>query len=225
MYIVIAGAGVVGGTLARMLTQNRHDVVVVEQDREVCEQMSTRYDVLAIHGTATNIEVLDEAGMSKADVAVGALARDADNLAFTVLARNFQVPRIIARMRDPRYETAYKLAGVSRTIAVGDLFVSQLALEIEQPTLRQVAAFGRGKACIVVAVIPEGAAVDGKSVSEIGQSEAFPQDCVLAGIYREATEEFIIPRGKAQIRSGDQVFLAANTKTVGRAAAFLQQTR
>jgi len=225
MYIVIAGAGVVGGTLARTLTQNRHDVVVVEREREVCEQMSAQYDVLAIQGTATNIEVLEEAGMAKADVAVGALPRDADNLAFAILARNFEVPRIIARMRDPRYETAYKLAGVTRTIAVGDVFVSQLVLEIEHPTLRQVATFGRGKACIVVATIPEGGAVDGKSVSDVGQDKSFPQECVIAGIYREATEEFMIPRGKVELRAGDQVFLAAGMSSVRQGAEFLQRAK
>jgi trk system potassium uptake protein TrkA len=225
MYVVIGGAGMVGGTLARRLVRNRHDVVIVDSDRNVCEQMTKRVGVLAVHGTATDIEVLDEAGIEKAEVAIGALPRDADNLAFTILARNSDVPRIIARMRDPRYDTAYKMAGVTRTLDIGGLFVDQLVLEIEQPTLRQVATFGRGKATVVVATIPDGGRVDGQTVSEVAQNSKFPEECVIAGIYRVADEQFIIPRGGIELRAGDQVFLTAATENARKAAEFLQKTR
>lgn len=225
MYVVIAGAGMVGGTLARQLAEHRHDVVVVEKDQSVCEDITKRIGALAIHGTATDIDVLEEAGIRKAEVAIGALPLDADNLSFTILARNAGVSRIIARMRNPRYEDAYKVAGVTRTLNIGELFVKQLVLEIEHPTLRQVATFGRGKASIVVATIPDGAKVGGKTVSEVGQTRRFPQDCVIAGIYREAGEQFIFPRGGAEIRTGDQVFLAASTDRVREAANFLQETK
>jgi len=225
MYVVIAGGGMVGGSLARELVVNRHDVVVVEQERAVCERIASRIGALAINGIATEIEMLEQAGIEKADVAVGALPRDADNLAFALLAKNFQVPRIIARMRSQRYETAYKMAGVTRILNVGDLFVRQLVLEIEQPTLRQVASFGGGKASIVVARIPEGALVNGETVEQIVKHDEFPSECVVAGIFREEKEEFIFPRGGIEVRSGDQVFLTANIGDVQKAAGFLQRTK
>jgi len=225
MYVIIAGAGVVGGALARSLVANRHDVVVVDRDKAVCERVVTRIGALAIHGAATNIDLLEEAGMQKADVAVAALPSDGDNMAFALLARNFNVPRIMARMRNPRYETAYKLAGVTRTINIADLFVDQLVLEIEQPSLRQVASFGRGKGAIVVATIPEDAVVDGRTVQDVGTSKAFPDECIIAGIFRAAEEEFIIPRGPIVLHAGDHVFLAANAGNVRKAAKFLQRTK
>ena len=225
MYVVIAGGGVMGASLARQLVVNRHDVVVIEWEKTICEQIAARVGALAINGHATNIEVLEEAGVQKADVAVGALPRDGDNMAFALLARDFKVPRIMARMRNPRYEAAYELAGVTRTINLASVFTEQLVLEIEQPTLRQVASFGRGKGAVVVAAIPENAAVGGKTVQEIAGSKDFPDDCNIAGIFREATQEFIIPRGRIVVRAGDRVFLAANTASVRQAAKFLQRTR
>jgi len=225
MYIVIGGGGLTGGTLARRLVENRHDVVVVEQDKEACEKISARIGALAIHGNATSIETLEDAGIGKADVAVGAMPVDADNLAFALLARNAEVPRVVVRMRNPRYETAYQLAGVVRAVNVGDLFVRQLVLEIEQPTLRQVATFGKGKASIVVVAIPEGAAVHGETVKDIAQHTEFPNECVIAGIFREEGQEFIIPRGERTVLAGDQVFLAAETTNVGMAAKFLLRTK
>lgn len=225
MYVVIAGGGLIGATLARRLIENRHDVVVIEQDKSVCEQIAARSGALAIHGTATDILILEEAGLRKADVAVATLPYDAGNLAFALLAREFEVPRILARMRSPRYKTAYKLAGVTRAIAIGDLFVRDFLFEIEQPDLRQVATFGGGKGCIVVAVVPEGSVVHGKTVMEIGRHEEFPDQCLITGIFRQEDDEFIIPRGGIEVRSGDNVFLTADADNIRKAAAYLQKTR
>jgi len=225
MYIVIAGGGVIGRGLAARLVENRHDVVVIERERNVCEDLTARLGVLAIQGSATRIDLLEEAGIRKAEVAIAATPSDADNLAFALLARNFEVPRIIARMRDPRYEAAYKTAGVTKAVHVGDLFVRQLVLEIEHPTLRPVASFGRGEATIVVATLPENASAHGMTVREITEDRRFPTECVIAGVYRAESEEFIFPRGDVALHAGDQIFLAANTDEVTRAAAFLQKTK
>jgi len=225
MYIVIAGGGVFGQALATRLVDNRHDVVVIERDKSVCEFLSAKVGALAIHGTATNIDVLEDAGIERAEVAVGALPSDADNLAFTLLAKKFEVPRILVRMRDPRYDAAYRIAGGTMAVSVSELFVNQLTLEIEQPTLQQVATFGGGKAAIVVATIPEGAKVHGQTVQRIAQSRDFPEECVVAGIYRRDTKQFIFPRGAIQLLAGDQVFLAADISHITAAAQHLQRTK
>ncbi len=225
MYVVIAGGGVLGLSLARKLIENRHDVVVVERDQAACEAIAARIGALAIHGNATDIDMLEEAGMRKAEVAVAATPHDGDNLAFCMLAKNFGVPRLFARMLNPRYEGAYEVAGVERCVNVSQLWVGQLVLEIEQPTLRQVATFGRGKAAIVVATLPKNALVHGMSVKDVAQDDGFPQDCVIAGIFRPVTEDFFFPRGSIELLSGDQVFLAADTDTMRKAAAFLQRVK
>ena len=222
MYIVIAGAGAVGQSLARVLIRQKHDVVMVDLDRAVCESIAARTGALVRFGNATDIDVLEEAGLNKADVAVAVTPHDADNLAFAVLARHFGVPRIMARMRNEKYEAAYKTAGVTKIINIVDLFVNQLALEIEQPELRQVASLGGGKASVTIAVIPENSPAHGKTVADIAKDPKFPDACVIAGIFREETGEFIIPRGTREVRTGDKLFLAADTANISRAAAFLQ---
>ena len=224
MYVIIAGGGLLGQGLAAKLVEGRHDVVLIEKDRAVCERLSASMGALVIHGNATSIEILEEAGVKKADVAVGALRIDADNLAFSVLTRNFGVARVIARMRNPKYEGAYRFAGVSRVLNVGELLVPRLVLEIEQPALRHLVTFGEGEACIVVVTIPDGALVDGQTVGQITQDKDFPADCVIAGIYRQDPKDFVFPRGPAEIRSGDQVFLAAHSATVREASRFLMRT-
>ncbi|MGB2821111.1 MAG: TrkA family potassium uptake protein [Phycisphaerae bacterium] len=225
MYIVIAGAGLVGTGLAERLIESRHDVVVIDHDRNVCERVAAHLGAMALHGSATNIDILEQAGTSRADVAVGTTQADADNLAFALLAKSFGVPRVIARMRDPRYEAAYKEAGVTTTVHVSDVFVNQLMLDIEEPHLRQLATFGAGKAAIVVDTIPAGAAVSGRNVSEVAAAPEFPNECVITGIYRPETQKFIIPRGSAEVHAGDRVFLVAEHPNLRKASKFLHRKK
>jgi trk system potassium uptake protein TrkA len=225
MYVVIAGAGLVGSSLAGRLADAHHDVVVIDIDKLVCEQLASSIGALVVNGRATDIDVLEQAGMAKADVAVSTMRSDADNLAFALMAKSFDVPRVIARMRDPRYESAYKKAGVTATSHIVDVFVNQLMLEIDEPHLRQIAVFGAGRAAIVVDTIPSGAAVSGKTVSEIGGDRAFPSECVITGIYRREEAELVIPRGDAQVREGDRVFLVASRSNLKKASKFLHRKR
>jgi len=224
MYIVIAGAGLVGRGLAEQLAKAKHDVVVIERDREICERLTSHLGVMAVCGSATSVDILEQAGISKADVAIATMRVDADNLAFSLLAKGARVGRIIARTRDRRYQSAYEEAGVTATIHVAEVFVSQLLLEIEEPHIRQVATFGGGKASIVVDTIPDGAAVAGKTLSEIAASAKFPSECIVTGIYRPRTHEFVIPGGKAQVHAGDRVFLVAASPNLKKASKFLHKT-
>ena len=126
MYIVIAGGGMVGGGLARKLLENKHDVVLIDPDENVCNKLYAETGVVAVKGSATHIEVLKEAGAAKADVVVAATPHDADNLACAILAKSLDVPQVIVRMRDPNYENAYRVAGVNSIVRVTDLMVSQI---------------------------------------------------------------------------------------------------
>ena len=221
MYIVIAGGGMVGGGLVRRLLDNKHDVVLIEQHKDICDKMYAETGVVAINGSATSIEVLNAAGISKTDVLVAATGSDADNLACAILAKSFDVPRITVRMRDPAYKNAYKVAGVSSIVRVTDLMVSQMMMDIENPRVRRVTTIGGGKANIFVVIVPERAKVAGKSVENIVGSRHFPSQCVFIAVYNQQTEEFSIPRGKQVITEGDELFLISTAENIKKAVDFL----
>jgi trk system potassium uptake protein TrkA len=220
MYVVIAGVGTVGEGLAAKLVGNRHDVVVIDTNGERCDDLAARYGVVAVRGNATAMDVLQDADLKRADVAVALMRSDADNLAFTLLARHFEVPRIIVRMRDSRYKTAYEKAGATNTVNPADIFIENMLLDIEQPDFVRVATLGGGKASVVILKIPEGSKAAGKSIAEITREEEFPRDCVVAGIYRSNTNEFIIPRGDRKLEVGDSTFLVADARDIRKAASY-----
>ncbi len=221
MYIVITGGGMVGGGLVRMLLDNKHDVVLIEQNKETCDKLYAETGVVAINGSATSIEALNEAGISKADVLVAATGKDADNLACAILAKSFEVPQIIVRMRDPAYKNAYIVAGVHSIVRMTDLMVSQIMMDIENPQVRRITSIGGGKADIFLVIVPEHAKIAGKSVQDIVGSRHFPSQCVFIAVYNKKTEEFSIPRGQQVINEGDELFLISTVENIKKAVDLL----
>ena len=132
MNIVVAGGGMVGGEPVLRLVENKHDVVVIDEHKDVCDRLYANTGVVAVHGRAEQVNTLKEAEVHKADIVVTATGNDAHNLACAILAKSLGVNRIIARMRDPAYENAYKLAGADSILRVTDLMVSQMINERDE---------------------------------------------------------------------------------------------
>lgn len=221
MYIVITGGGMVGGGLVRMLLDNKHDVVLIEQNKDICDKLYAETGVVAINASATSIEALNEAGITKADVLVAATGQDADNLACAILAKSFEVPQIIVRMRDPAYKNAYIVAGVHSIVRMTDLMVGQIMMDIENPQVRRITSIGGGKADIFLVIVPEHAKIAGKSVQDIVGSRHFPSQCVFIAVYNKQTEEFLIPRGQQVINEGDELFLISTVDNIKKAVDLL----
>jgi len=221
MYVIVAGGGMVGGGLVRRLLDNKHDVVLIELQKDLCDKLYAETGVIAINGSATSIEALTEAGIRKADVVVAATGSDADNLACSILAKSFKVPTTIVRMRDPAYKNAYIVAGVTSIVRVTDLMVSQMMMDIENPEVRRITTIGGGKANVFVVNVPDGAKVAGQSVKDIVGSRRFPHQCTFIAVYNQRSEEFSIPRGDQIIHEGDELFLISAAENIKKAVDFL----
>ena len=219
MYIIIAGAGVLGRALTRKLVNN-HNVVIIDLDQEECERIYSRYGAVSVCGNATQIHVLKDAGIEKCDVAIAAMDRDTANLAFTLLSNNFGVDKILARMRNPEYKDAYQLAGATDIGEVTQLLVEDFITHIEEPDIQKVVSLGNGNAEISIITIPENSDCSGKTVSEIVNSEGFPDQCVIAGIYNQNNDKLVIPRGEKRIYQNNQLFLVGTRKNIEKAADF-----
>jgi trk system potassium uptake protein TrkA len=225
MYVIIAGAGLVGQQIARLLHRNDHDVVAIDTDQEVLEQLYAETGVLTVHGSATSHRVLIDAGAEKADVIVCLMARDADNIACAIIAQSLGVPKRLARLKDPSYEEAYKTSGITRIMRVVDLLINQLMVEIEQPEVKKVMSLGGGSADVYAIRIPPEAWCIDKPVSNIGSLPEFPRESLLMGVFRHDTEEFAIPRGSFVLQEGDTVFMIARPGDVKQMADILTRTR
>ena len=221
MYIVVAGLGLVGGELARRLVENKHDVVVIDTDGTACQRMYEQFGVVAINGDVARVDILEQAGIDKADVFVGATGNDAVNLTAAILARSFGVSEVVVRMRNSAYENAYRLAGVTSIMRVTDIMVNQMMMEIEKPKVRTLMRIGGGKAVIYSVNVPEGAHAAGQTVENIAQNPKFPSRCVVLAVYRRESGELIIPRGSQSIFERDELFLISPGEDINAVSDFL----
>jgi len=214
MFVIVAGAGTVGKKIAAQLMGNGHDVVVIDSDHDVCRTLYSETGVETVNGNATRLNVLSDARLDKADVLVCLMRNDADNIATAILARSRGVNRILARMRDTGYADAYKLSGVSTVLRVADLLINQVMTEIEQPKVKRIMSLAGGAAEMYAVVITDPSWAAGKTVTQLARHKNFPREAILAGIYRVASEAFVVPRGDTLLEAADTVYVVTPSRHI-----------
>lgn len=128
-------------------------------------------------------------------------------------------------MRDPEYEAAYRQAGATTIAGIVDLMVEDFVLDIEQPEVRKVYSLSGGKAEISILTIPEDSVVIGQTVAQVSQAEEFPAQVLIAGLFDQAEDRLLIPRGNTCIGSKAQVFLVGPAPRITKAADYLTATK
>lgn len=224
MHIIIAGGGVSGRMLAENLQERKHDVVVIEKDKDLCERIYAELGVVSVNGSALDIGTLKEAGIEKADIVVGTTYEDESNLTFAILAKSFNVPKIMVRMRRPEYERVFEVAGATSISNVTDLFIRHILMEIENPNVKIITSLERGKAELIMVKIPLNSAIAGTTINDMVKANDFPRDSVFAGIINETAETITIPRGNHVINEKDKVFIVCQRDSFGLISEILTKT-
>ena len=205
MQITIAGGGRIGRGLAKRLGETKHDMIIIDSDKAVCEEIYSEYGAVTIHGSATDLRTLQNSNVESSDVAVAAMRYDSLNLTFALLAKHLGVPNIHVRMADPNYEPIYKSVGVTNIGRVSDLLIEQFIVNIETPELRKVISLGDLEIGIVV--VPTASERDGNKIGDLKQEKRYPKEISITCLYHGSTEKFVVPHDDTIIRSGDRLFI------------------
>lgn len=216
---MIGGAGLVGKSLAKKLVPLKHDVVVIDADVKACEEIYAKYGAVTIHGNITDLGTLESAGIERCDVAVATMRNDSDNLSFALLAKYHQVPQIIVRMMDPRFENIYKAVGVTNIARGLEFVINQILINIETPELRGVITLGDIEMSIYN--IPEGSKCIGQTIKTISAQDGFPKEINIACIYDDSTHTFTIAKGDTELNVNDRLFLIGSKKNIMKAISFI----
>jgi trk system potassium uptake protein TrkA len=222
MYIVIAGGGISGTTLAKVLSHRKDDVVIIDRDRERCEQLYAETGMMTINGNAADIGTLKDAGIDRAEVAIGALYRDSDNLTFAILAHSFGVPRIMVKMRDPAYLEAFRQAGATTICNMNELFQNKVMMELENPNIQIVTQLEGINTQLVMIRFPQTGDPDGITIQELSTQGVFAKNCVFAGILNEKAEKIVMPRGADRVYPGDKLFLVMDNERIPEMSRYLE---
>ncbi|MFH1655159.1 MAG: NAD-binding protein [Candidatus Omnitrophota bacterium] len=201
MHIVIVGGGKVGYFLAKTLHQDKHKVVLIEEDKATCEDIAKELNkILVINGDGCDPKALENAGVARADVLAAVTGEDEDNFIICQLAKEkFKVSRTVARVNDPKNERVFSDLGVDVPINATSIIAKIVEEEVSFSDFVTLMSFKRGKLSIVRVDISEDSPVVNKRLQDI----KLPADSVLVSIIRK--NEVIIPKGNTVFLSGDDI--------------------
>jgi trk system potassium uptake protein TrkA len=202
MYLLIAGGGKVGANLARMLVrQGKHEVTLIEQRRNRFERLEEEFEHQVLLGDATEIYILERAGIARPpDVVAAVTGDDEDNLIISQLARErYGVPKVIARVNDPRNQAHFDLLGISPTVSATRGLMALIEHEVPEHDLVHLLELRRENLEIVEVQIDEGAPAAGQRVERL----ELPEGSRLISIMRNGRSEIAV--GSTELQPGDQV--------------------
>jgi len=218
MYIIIAGAGVVGFHIASLLAQENHKVAIVEQSEEAMENVRRQLDVGTVLGSAATPRVLKEAEIQHADLIIAVTDNDETNIITCFIAKQLGARITVARVRNPEYSGYFIGSATSpstprkvirpKTFGV-DLFINPV-VEATREIVNILSSFysapvhnfTNGLVQIREFRAERGAILD-KPLGNI----TFTKPCVVAAILR--AEGIFIPTADEVIKQGDHVYLVA----------------
>jgi trk system potassium uptake protein len=202
MYILVAGGGKVGANLARtLLKDGRHEVTLIEQRRDRFERLEHEFEHQVLLGDATEIYVLERAGVGRPPDVVAALTGDdEDNLIICQLAREkYGAQKVIARVNDPRNQAHFDLLGISPTVSATRGLMALIEHEVPEHDLVHLLELRRENLEIVEVQIEAGAPAAGKRVERLD----LPDGSRLISLTRNGRSEIAV--GATELQPGDQV--------------------
>jgi trk system potassium uptake protein len=212
MRVIVVGAGVVGFNAALMLSQERHDVVVVEQSPERLDQVRRKLDVMTVAGSGAHPDVLDEAGARQAGLVVAATDIDEVNMVTCFTAKQMGTARTVARLRKEEYlakssAVAYSALGIDHIVTPEIIAAEEIINVLSSGAALAVEDFGAGKIRMMEYKFGN-SPIAGVPLSAV----TFPKPCKIVAIVRP--NEAIIPHGSDSLHPGDHVYLVANREHI-----------
>jgi trk system potassium uptake protein len=202
MYILIAGGGKIGANLARVLLgDGKHEVTLIEQRCDRFERLEHEFEHQVLLGDATEIYVLERAGIARPPDIVAALTGDdEDNLIVSQLAKEkYGVPKVIARVNDPRNQAHFDLLGISPTVSATRGLMALIEHEVPEHDLVHLLELRKENLEIVEVQIDNGAPAAGKTVENLD----LPEGSRLISVMRNGRSEIAV--GSTELLPGDQV--------------------
>lgn len=205
LNIIIVGAGKVGIALTEQLSKEGHAITVIDISSAKIREITGLYDVMGITGNGASYTVLDEAGISDADLLIAVSGSDELNLLCCTVASRSSKCAVIARVRTPDYsrETSYlrdKL-GLAMIINPELEAAREAARMLYLPSAIDVNSFAHGQAELIKFKVPEGGKLDGITIAALGWDSDF--QVLIAAVERDG--EVYIPSGSFRLMKDDIV--------------------
>ena len=200
MYIIIVGAGKVGWNLARELLDKGHEVTLIENNRERYLSVEQELEHNIQYGDASELWVLERAGIQRADMAIAVTGDDEDNMLICQVAREkYMVDQIIARVNNPRNRQHFDLLEVKPSVSATDLILRLIEHEVPQYGLVHLLDLQEEGLEIIELQLSDGSEVTGQRVGDL----RMPDGTLLISVLRDGRG--FVPGPETVLEPGDEV--------------------
>ncbi|HEX4626786.1 MAG TPA: TrkA family potassium uptake protein [Solirubrobacteraceae bacterium] len=202
MYVLVAGAGKVGWNLARELIAKGHEVTLVEHNRRRYLIVEQELEHAVQYGDATELWILERAGIQRADMVIAVTGDDEDNMLICQVAKEkYLVDRIIARVNNPRNLQHFKLLDILPAVSATDLILRLIEHEVPKYGLVHLLDLEEEQLEIIEMEVADDAPAAGRKVIDID----LPDGSLIISVLREGGG--MVPKGDTVIEAGDEVLL------------------
>lgn len=216
MKIVVVGAGAVGSHLAKMLSQENHDIILLDIDEDKLRQVGANLDVMTRVGSATSIPDLLDTNIKKCDLFIAVAKTEEINITAAALAKRLGAKKTIARIDNQEYLYAkYKVhfneLGVDYMIYPEKIAAREIAGLIHQTGSTDIVDFSGGKLTLFAIKLEEEAPIIGKTLNQLKNSEL---DINFRAVAITRGGKTIIPTGEFKFEGLDLIYTISNQKEI-----------
>jgi trk system potassium uptake protein TrkA len=201
MYVVVAGGGKVGSNSTRSLLEMGHEVTMIEQRPDRFAQLEEEFGPVVLRGDATEISVLERAGIGRPpELLLAVTGDDEDNLVISQIGKEgYGVPKAVARVNDPRNQTHFALLGITQTVCATTSILGLVEHEVPEHGLVRLLELKREGLDVVEVQIEGNSPAAGTRVAGL----SLPKGSRLISVFRHGRTELVEP--ETVMRPGDQV--------------------
>lgn len=208
MKIVIGGCGRVGASLALRLGAEGHDVAVIDKSAEALRRLGRGFGGTTQRGMVFDRETLERAGIERADAFIAVTSGDNSNVVAATIARDeFRVPKVVARIFDPRRAEIYRRLGIQTVSSVSWATAEIASLVLYQHAVRDL-SLGDGEVQVVRSSVPP--RLVGRTVADL----TVPGEVMVFAVVRAGSSH--IPSSHETLRDGDVIEAAVLTTALNR---------
>jgi trk system potassium uptake protein len=200
MYVIIVGAGKVGWNLARELLEKGHEVTLIDNDRDRYLTVEQELEHNIQYGDASELWVLERAGISRADMVIAVTGDDEDNILICQVAKEkYLVDRIIARVNNPRNREHFELLGIKPVVSATDLILRLIEHEVPEYGLVHLLDLPEQRLEIIEMLLPDDSKAAGQRVGDL----EMPEGSLLISVLREGRG--FVPGPDTVLEAGDEI--------------------
>jgi trk system potassium uptake protein len=216
MNVIVMGCGRVGEQLALLLDSDGHSVTMIDYDAYALARLDPSFKGRKVKGIGFDRDVLIEAGIEQADAFTATSSSDNANIVAARIARNiFQVPRVVARLYDPRRAEIYQRLGLL-TISSTTWGAERIRELLTHSDLDPRMTFGQGEVCLLSIDAPQ------NLIGKMARQLSVPGEISVIAITRLGHAFLAI--GGTEIRPGDMLHLAVLASSMDRIKSFLDSS-